>query len=153
MHSENSLVFNADYLDFIESLLHSSFCSQSVIAVKISNCNDLLNRISEFGYKSIFSEYLEFLHKAVKLNKSKKEPKEIFRDEIFETLDILNYNFIRNSMSVWIDKMGEVIKNRIYDQSNVKTIIFAIILVFYGLGFLTIWLPFVFQLRDNVVLF
>jgi hypothetical protein len=132
--------------------LHSSLCTLLTSTATIPECEHEAHSISKFGYKMLFSKYLSSLTgleanlSIIMHNKSLIN----LQDPTLQEINTLNFDFLRNVMTLWRGEIYQIIYNKIEGEKSLKLVILAILVAFIGSGYLIVWLPFLFQLRDNV---
>ena len=126
------------------------------LGLNITDCEVKLNYVSDFGYKAVFSRYYSLMEEGLiicqnSLNNATQLVDDTLGNKIFDELSILNYDYLRNTMNLWSDNLFQIINSKIDGESNLKVIILALLLVFIGVGYLAVWVPFQYQLRENVI--
>ncbi len=70
--------------------------------------------------------------------------------EYMDELDIISYDFIKNTMNLLCDNLLNGINTKIDSCVNINMIIFIVFIIFLVTGYLIIWMPFESRLKDDV---
>lgn len=151
-------LFNNDVLDYYRGTSYSSLCDLEITDAAYAFNIDLIKKdyvcsdVLEYGYNMAFDKYYVFLDSLSKIYSSgKRESIENFYSESYYYQGNLSYNYLKTINKNLIGKIHNRVESYISSIQNFKIIFAIVIITLLFLNFVFYWMPFEYQLNDDIV--